>query len=138
MVNPRFSPDGRLLLTGGSDGMARLWDIDLGQPVGAMLRHGGQLECATFSPDGRRIATGGTNGVARLWDAASGQPIGLPLHHGGVVCRWLFSPDGKAGPDREPRGYGAALGRCHRPSRSGRCCATATRSSKPRSRPTAG
>ena len=40
-----FRPDGRAILTGSTDGTARLWDAATGQPLGPPLGHGEQVCC---------------------------------------------------------------------------------------------
>jgi WD40 repeat protein/transcriptional regulator with XRE-family HTH domain len=74
-----------LVVTGGDDGTARIWDPATGQQVGEPLRgHVGHVYgvCALRGqpPDGRTlIATGGIDGTARIWDPATGQQVGEPL-----------------------------------------------------------
>jgi WD40 repeat protein/predicted Ser/Thr protein kinase len=89
-----FSPDGRLLLTAGTDRTARLWDVRTGKPAGPALRHDSAVGTAAFSPDGKWVLTGGTDHTARLWDAASGAPLRtLPCAEPVTVV--AFSPDGR-------------------------------------------
>jgi WD40 repeat protein len=92
-----FSPDGRLLLTGGADGIVRVWESASGKRlrqwrVSAPLDEGGPL---ALSPDGKLLAASDDGHTFRLWDVASGKAVweGAGLQH------WLgalaFSPDGK-------------------------------------------
>jgi WD40 repeat protein len=90
-----FSPDGKVLLTGGRLGGARRWDAATGQPLGQPLPHEGEIRAVAFSADGQIIATASTDKTARLWDAMSGEPIGKPLAHAHWVHCVAISPDGK-------------------------------------------
>ncbi|MBL8055187.1 MAG: protein kinase [Anaerolineales bacterium] len=71
-----WSPDGRWLVTGGRDGMVRLWEAATGRRQGEWRGHAFLFDAVAFSPDGRQIATGATDGTWRLWDAASGRLLG--------------------------------------------------------------
>ena len=72
--DPVFSPDGRLLATGGYGNAVRLWRVADGKllrvlntgPVTGGLR-------PVFSPDGKILAVGNRNSTTRLFDVASGK-----------------------------------------------------------------
>ncbi|MGH8904445.1 MAG: pentapeptide repeat-containing protein, partial [Egibacteraceae bacterium] len=70
-----FSPDSGLLVSGGTDGMVRVWDANSGEPVRTLQGHTGSVRSVAFSPDGRWLATAGNDQVVRVWDANSGEPI---------------------------------------------------------------
>src|SRR5688572_19533325 len=53
----QFSPDGRLLLTGGDDGTVVVWDVQSGQEVRRFRAHSVMIQDAVFTPDGSRILT---------------------------------------------------------------------------------
>lgn len=61
-----FAPDGKTLLTGGADGVARLWDSTTGTKGLALKGHDGRCLAVAFAPDGKRVATGGADESVRL------------------------------------------------------------------------
>jgi len=69
-----FSPDGKLLATGGYTTEAKLWSVESGKLV-----H--KLDCGpnegglrpVFSPDGQTIAVGNRNSVTNVFDVATGK-----------------------------------------------------------------
>jgi eukaryotic-like serine/threonine-protein kinase len=64
----QFSPDGRFLLTGCYDGVARLWDTRNGR-LRQMLAHDVRfLQAAAFNVAGTKLVTGGWGKIARVWD----------------------------------------------------------------------
>ncbi|RYG21306.1 hypothetical protein EON82_19060 [bacterium] len=91
----RFSPDGRQLLTGGSDGLCQLWLLD--QKRSELLWSCEEPEAiygfqVAFSPDGSRIAVPAKDG-AWLLDARSGRRL-THLTGGDLMC-FAWTPDGR-------------------------------------------
>jgi WD40 repeat protein len=69
-----FSPDGRLVLTAGRDGDARLWNSETGARRLPMRWHFGAVSDASFSPDGKWIVTAGP-ATAQIWRTGSQTPL---------------------------------------------------------------
>ncbi|HWT01246.1 MAG TPA: hypothetical protein VN256_13445 [Pyrinomonadaceae bacterium] len=89
-----FSPDGRLLLTGGPAWGIRLFDFETGKELRRFQDRSGYPKFA-FSPDGRRAISYGFFKTIYLWDVESGSEIrSLPGHEGGT-SRAYFTPDGR-------------------------------------------
>jgi WD40 repeat protein len=88
-----FSPDNRRLLTCGFDFSARLWDVQTGQPLSGLMRHGQPVVWGAFSPDGSSVVTVSRDKTARVWDAATGVPLTPPLRHKSALSGAFWSAD---------------------------------------------
>jgi eukaryotic-like serine/threonine-protein kinase len=53
----RFSPDGTRIASAGSDRQVRVWDVQSGAEIMALVGHGADIAGVTFSPDAARIAS---------------------------------------------------------------------------------
>ena len=95
-----FSPDGKTLAAGSSDGNIFLWDITTQKPSAPPFTDSSPVESVAFSPDGRTLASGNDDGTIILWNLVTRKPIGQPLlgYITGVPSgqtSLVFSPDGR-------------------------------------------
>jgi WD40 repeat protein len=68
-----FTKDGRSVISGGADNMARLWDPVGGKLLFELRGHTNGVTGADIAPDGTRICTISTyDHTARVWDLGSG------------------------------------------------------------------
>src|SRR5207247_1089192 len=68
-----FSPDGKMLVTGGQANVVRLWDLADGQNVATFRPSGNGVNSMSvaFAPDGQSVAAGGWGGKVTVWDVAT-------------------------------------------------------------------
>src|SRR6266550_2694434 len=71
-----------VLVSGGSDGRLRWWDVQSGECVREPClgdryqeAHQGTVQSLKVSPDGSTLASCGEDGAIRLWDLESGEPL---------------------------------------------------------------
>jgi WD40 repeat protein len=85
-----WAPDGKTLMSSGTDGTVRLWQIPGGKHL-ARLETKGEV---VFAPDGRTMACGWDDGWVRLCDLPSGKER-RHLRVPSTDYDGFFSPDGK-------------------------------------------
>jgi len=74
-VSLTFSPDGRIIASGGYEGGVRLWETVSGQERRNYDGHRWWVNSVDFAPDGRRLVSASTDGTALIWrifDPAAG------------------------------------------------------------------
>ena len=63
-----FSPDGRVLASGGSDTTVRIWNPSTGEELAVLKSHTGVIDGVAFSPDGILLATASWDKCVYLWE----------------------------------------------------------------------
>ncbi|MBN9122326.1 MAG: sigma-70 family RNA polymerase sigma factor [Planctomycetes bacterium] len=114
-----FSPDGKRIVSGGTDGTVRMWDTDTGKELWGWKQSRDVLAVA-FLPDGKRAVSGDAEGTIRVWDAETGKELKQLTGHIGGVDALAVGPNGRlvsAGADKTVRVWDAEAGkelRCFR------------------------
>jgi tetratricopeptide (TPR) repeat protein/WD40 repeat protein len=93
-----YSHDGQKLVTVSDEGIAVIWDLEVGQPAAPLIRG---AKSAKFSHDGRFLLTmGGEPYGAQVWDVATGEPLSLPIRTQSLP----LAPSRQAEPELGPGG----------------------------------
>ncbi len=88
-----FSPDGRMLLSGGDDGEVKLWNAETGELVRTFDGRGDKVKSVEFSPDGRQALSAGWDNALKFWDVAAGALLKTIENKDSRLA--VFSPDGR-------------------------------------------
>jgi len=89
-----YSPDGRWLAGGGSDGTIRVWDAQTGAEHLHMQSASNRVDSVAFRADGVLLAVAGQDNVVRLFDVGSGSELSPLVGPSGAVTAVAFSPRG--------------------------------------------
>lgn len=87
-----FSRDGEQIVTGGDDGVTRVFSAS-GDEI-STCRKSGPVKHAAFSDNGEWVISASSNGQAYIIDSSTGELVGS-LDHGDAVNFATFSPDGR-------------------------------------------
>ncbi len=90
-----FSPDGKVLASGGFGQTICLWNLETGKPLSPSYGHQGPVSGVAFAPDNRTLASAGHDNTIRLWDIHTGKELYQALGHSDRITNLFFTPDGR-------------------------------------------
>jgi WD40 repeat protein len=91
----QLADEGRTVLSGGTDGVLRHWNVADGRQVFQQKIHAGVISGIAVSPDGGRYATSCMDGQVALGTLGTLRDRSMPTHlsHGAIARVVAFSPD---------------------------------------------
>ncbi len=66
-----ITPDGRRAVSGDTDGLVCVWDLQRGQRERTISLH--PASCVAIATDGRRVVSGSSDGAVAVWDLETGE-----------------------------------------------------------------
>ena len=90
-----FSDDGKSVLTGASDRMVRLWDLERGQCKSVLQGHTAGVWVVAWSADERLAISGGQDYAVRLWDIETGRCLHVLEGHSQNLGSVALNSDGR-------------------------------------------
>jgi WD domain, G-beta repeat len=90
-----ISPDGQLLVSGGSDGKIKLWNPRTGDPLRTLKGHTDAINAIAISPDGELAIAGSADAKITIWHLKTGKLQATLTGHSEKINALAISPDGK-------------------------------------------
>ncbi len=87
--------DARTAVSGGDDGILRLWSLPKGECDRMLQAHHGSVLTVSVDGANRLILSAGTDLTLKLWDHGSGQLLRTLTGHGDLVASAVLSGDGR-------------------------------------------
>lgn len=89
-----FSGDGRTLVTGGADGMVRIWDADA-STCRHVEGHASAVTATCPTADGEHVLTASLDGAALVWSVRDEAVVRRLRPHAGPIEAAAMTPDGR-------------------------------------------
>lgn len=92
-VGVTFSPDGRFLAVGSTDGVVTVMDASTGDVVRTLEEHTAEVRDVTFSPDSDLLASTSLSGEVIVWETLTGEVVMDVIPSEVPVYDIVWSPD---------------------------------------------
>ncbi|MEY5024980.1 MAG: hypothetical protein RLZZ244_508, partial [Verrucomicrobiota bacterium] len=105
----RWSPDGKIVASGGYDSRVVLWDAASGNKIRTLQGHHGAVFDVAFRKDGTLLASASADQTVKVWRVRDGERLDTLKDAQGEVLAVAFTPKGDgvvaSGADRRVRSW---------------------------------
>lgn len=67
-----FSPNGKLIASGGFDDKVKVWDVQTGREIRSFSGHTNDVNSVLFSADSKSVISGSNDGTIKIWNIDDG------------------------------------------------------------------
>ncbi|WP_375769088.1 SIR2 family protein [Archangium gephyra] len=89
------TPDGRRVVSASWDGTLKIWDLETGRELVALVGHGNYVIACAVTPDGRHVVSASHDGTLKVWELRTGREVVTLVGHAREVNDCVVTPDGR-------------------------------------------
>ncbi len=90
-----FSPDGKVVASGFSSGVIRLWDFETRKEMMLLKGHKDEVKALVYTPDGKTLISGSSDRRIIIWDSFKGEMKKMIRGHWGSINSLSLNQTGK-------------------------------------------
>lgn len=80
-----ITDDGTTVVSGGADGLIRVWDVRAGKPITTLRGHRGAINALSIRSSGKQLFSGAEDRTVKIWDLSEMAYVETLFGHGGEV-----------------------------------------------------
>jgi uncharacterized protein with WD repeat len=90
-----ISPDGQTLVSGGSDNLIKIWNLNTGEEIHTITGHSEPVYSVAISPDGQTLISSSDDNTIKVWNLTTDEQIYTLTEDSDGVFAVAISPDGQ-------------------------------------------
>ncbi|EIW68862.1 hypothetical protein TREMEDRAFT_31214, partial [Tremella mesenterica DSM 1558] len=89
-----WSPNDERFVTGGDDGLVKIWDYREGKEEKVLSGHGWDVRCVDWHPSKGLVVSGSKDMLVKFWDPRTGKDLSTLHSHKSTINTCAWSPSG--------------------------------------------
>lgn len=89
-----WSPNNEWFVTGGDDGLVKIWNYRAAETERELSGHGWDVRCVDWHPTKGLVVSGSKDMLVKFWDPRTGKDLSTLHSHKAVVNACTWNPDG--------------------------------------------